>query len=67
MAGVPKEGLHFFTSTTWDVAEAAFGALAFIVGTLVVSAIALVFAVPVSIGLALFITEIAPGGCGARS
>jgi phosphate transport system permease protein len=55
-----KEGIHFFTSTTWDVPKAKFGALAFIYGTLVVSAIALVFAVPVSIGLALFITEIAP-------
>jgi phosphate transport system permease protein len=37
-----------------------FGALAFIYGTLIVSAIALVFAVPVSIGIALFITEVAP-------
>ena len=37
-----------------------FGALAFIYGTLVVSAIALVIAVPVSIGIALFITEVAP-------
>jgi phosphate transport system permease protein len=56
-----KEGLHFFTSTTWDVPKQRFGALAFIGGTLLVSAIALVFAVPVSIGLALFITEVAPG------
>jgi phosphate transport system permease protein len=56
-----KEGIHFFTSTTWDPPRQRFGALAFIGGTLLVSAIALVFAVPVSIGLALFITEIAPG------
>jgi phosphate transport system permease protein len=55
-----KEGLHFFTSKTWDVPNHHFGALAFIYGTLVVSAIALVFAVPVSIGIALFITEVAP-------
>ena len=55
-----KEGLHFFTSTTWDVPGRHFGALAFISGTLIVSAIALVFAVPVSIGIALFITEVAP-------
>jgi phosphate transport system permease protein len=55
-----KEGLHFFTSKTWDVPGGRFGALAFIYGTLVVSAIALVFSVPVSIGIALFITEIAP-------
>jgi phosphate transport system permease protein len=55
-----KEGIHFFTSKTWDVPGQHFGALAFIYGTLVVSAIALVFAVPVSIGLALFATEVAP-------
>jgi len=55
-----KEGIHFFTSKTWDVPGHHFGALAFIYGTLTVSAIALVLAVPVSIGIALFITEIAP-------
>jgi phosphate transport system permease protein len=55
-----KEGLHFFTSKTWDVPAGDFGALAFVYGTLVVSTIALVLAVPVSIGIALFITEIAP-------
>ena len=55
-----KEGLHFFTSKTWDVPHAHFGALAFIYGTLIVATIALFFSVPVSIGLALFITEIAP-------
>ena len=55
-----KEGIHFFTSKTWDVPGAHFGALSFIYGTLVVSAIALVFAVPVSIGIALFMTEVAP-------
>jgi phosphate transport system permease protein len=55
-----KEGLHFFTSKTWDVPARHFGALAFIYGTLIVSAVALVFAVPVSIGIALFMTEVAP-------
>jgi len=55
-----KEGIHFFTSKTWDVPGRHFGALAFIYGTVIVSAIALVFAVPVSIGIALFITEVAP-------
>jgi phosphate transport system permease protein len=55
-----KEGLHFFTSKTWDVPGHHFGALAFIFGTLVISAIALVFSVPVSIGIALFITEVVP-------
>ena len=54
------QGLRYFTSTTWDPAHDKFGTLAFLYGTLVASAIALVFAVPVSIGIALFITEIAP-------
>ena len=57
-----KEGLHFFTSKTWDVPGQHFGAFAFIYGTLVVSAIGLLFAVPVSIGIALFVTEVAPRG-----
>jgi phosphate ABC transporter, permease protein PstC len=55
-----KEGIHFFTSKKWDLPGQHFGALAFVSGTLLVSAIALFFAVPVSIGIALFITEVAP-------
>jgi phosphate transport system permease protein len=50
----------FLTSSTWDPPHNKFGALAFIYGTIVTSIIALVFAVPVSIGVALFVTEIAP-------
>lgn len=53
-------GVEFFTSSKWAPAEEAFGALAFIYGTLVSSLIALVLAVPLSIGIALFITEVAP-------
>src|SRR5205807_7015426 len=60
MPAFRHEGLGFITSTNWNPADGHFGALAFIYGTLVVSAIALVIAVPVSIGLALFITELAP-------
>jgi len=56
MPAFRHEGLRFLTSTNWNPADGHFGALAFIYGTLVVSAIALVIAVPVSIGLALFIT-----------
>src|SRR5207237_6895147 len=48
------------TSSKWDPAGGHFGALAFVYGTLVASTIALIIAVPVSIGLALFITELAP-------
>jgi phosphate transport system permease protein len=62
--------LDFLTSDRWvpnDVDGAgplqpAYGALAFIFGTAVVSAIALVMAVPVSLGIALFVTEVAPSG-----
>jgi phosphate transport system permease protein len=54
------EGLSYFTSKTWDPANAAFGTLAFSFGTVVISLIALFLAVPISIGIALFITEVSP-------
>ena len=60
MAGVPHDGLGFFTGTRWAPNADVFGSLAFVYGTLLVSAIALVFAVPVSIGIALFLSEVAP-------
>src|SRR6185437_2553769 len=53
-------GWRFVTSSDWDAAGGQFGALVPIYGTLVTSAIALIIAVPVSIGIALFLTEIAP-------
>jgi phosphate transport system permease protein len=53
------QGFSFVTSDHWDPNTGHFGALAFIYGTLVSSAIALVFAVPLSLGIALFITELA--------
>ncbi len=55
-----EEGLGFLTDSRWAPNEDAFGTLAFIYGTFFVSLIALVFAVPASIGIALFITELAP-------
>ena len=55
-----KEGFHFLFSSDWNPVEDQYGALAPIVGTLVTSLIALVLAVPVSFGIALFLTEIAP-------
>ncbi|MGE0879331.1 MAG: phosphate ABC transporter permease subunit PstC [Acidimicrobiia bacterium] len=54
------EGLDFFTSKRWAPSQGHFGALAFIYGTVVTAIIALVLAVPVSVGIALFTTEIAP-------
>jgi phosphate transport system permease protein len=53
-------GLKFITGSDWDAVGGQFGALVPIYGTLVTSAIALIIAVPVSIGIALFLTEIAP-------
>jgi phosphate transport system permease protein len=53
-------GFGFITSTDWDAVGGKFGALVPIYGTIVTSIIALVIAVPVSLGIALFLTDIAP-------
>ena len=53
-------GWKFITSSDWDAVNGHFGALVPIYGTLVTSLIALIIAVPVSIGIALFLTDIAP-------
>lgn len=55
-----EAGLGFVTSAEWAPNDGKFGALAFIFGTTVVATIAVVIAVPVSIGIALFVTEAAP-------
>ncbi len=51
-------GGGFFTSSVWDPVHNIFGALPFIYGTLVTSAISLVIGVPISIGVAIFLSEI---------
>jgi len=51
---------HFLWGSDWNPVEDSFGALPFIYGTLVTSAIAIVLAMPVAIGLALFLTEMSP-------
>ncbi len=53
-------GLDFITSQNWDPVRDEFGALPFIYGTLVSSLIALLLAVPVGIGTAIFLSELAP-------
>ena len=53
------EGWGIF-GKTWNTAANQFGALAFIYGTAITSAIALILAVPVSIGIALLLTEVVP-------
>jgi phosphate transport system permease protein len=55
-----QEGLSFVTSSTWIPSEGKFGALAFIYGTILSSFIAVVLAVPVSLGIALYANEAAP-------
>ena len=53
-------GLKFFFSSEWDPVSGDFGALPFIYGTLVSSAVALLLAVPLGIGTAVFINEFCP-------
>jgi phosphate transport system permease protein len=57
---IQEFGLSFITEQTWDPVAQVFGALPFIYGTVVTSLIALLLATPLSIGIALFLTEIAP-------
>ena len=57
---IDKYGLGFLTSTTWDPVKEEFGGLVMIYGTLATSFIALLIAVPVSFGIALFLTELSP-------
>ncbi|QPB42594.1 phosphate ABC transporter permease subunit PstC [Rodentibacter haemolyticus] len=53
-------GLAFLASSEWDTVQSQYGALAPIYGTLVTSIIALIIAVPVSFGIAVFLTELCP-------
>ena len=53
-------GLSFVWTNAWDPVKQQFGALIFIYGTVVTSLIALALATPLSIAIALFLTEIAP-------
>jgi len=57
---IHKYGFSFLTSTVWDPVKEDFGGLVMIYGTVATSLIALVIAVPVSFGIALFLTELSP-------
>ena len=59
-AAMRQFGWHFLVSSDWDPPNEKFGALPFIFGTLVSSAIALILAVPLSIATAVYLTELAP-------
>ena len=53
-------GFHFFTRSAWDPVSGDFGALPFIFGTLATSLLALAMAVPLAIGVAVFLSELCP-------
>lgn len=57
---IEQFGLGFLTGAKWDQAHNQFGALPFIYGTVFSSLIALAIAVPISLGIAIFLTEQAP-------
>ncbi len=55
-----KYGFNFLVNPEWDPVTEEFGALVPIYGTLVSSAIAMIIGIPVSFGIALFLTELSP-------
>jgi phosphate transport system permease protein len=55
-----KFGFGFFTTVEWDIINGEFGGLIAIYGTIMTSIIALLIAVPLSFGIAVFLTEICP-------
>src|SRR6185312_13485559 len=57
---IDRFGLSFVTTSTWDPVAEEFGAFPLIFGTLVSSLIALLIAVPLSLGVAVYLTEFAP-------
>ncbi|MHB1327148.1 MAG: phosphate ABC transporter permease subunit PstC [Gemmatimonadales bacterium] len=57
---IERYGLGFITGTTWDPVALEFGAFPLVVGTLVSAALALLIAVPLSLGVAIYLTEFSP-------
>jgi phosphate transport system permease protein len=57
---IERFGLGFLTSSVWDPVSLEFGGLVMIYGTVATSLIALLIALPVSFGIALFLTELSP-------
>ena len=55
-----RTGLSFLTDSKWDVASGEFGAAPAIFGTIVSSALALIIATPLALGVSIFLSEIAP-------
>jgi phosphate transport system permease protein len=57
---IEKFGFQFWRTTTWDPVAGEFGALPFIWGTLYSAILALLLATPISLGIAIFISELSP-------
>jgi phosphate transport system permease protein len=60
LPAVRRFGWRFLVGTNWDPVAESFGALAFIYGTVVSSFLALVMAVPLGVGAAIYLAELAP-------
>ena len=65
LPSIRKFGWKFITSSDWDAVQGIFGALPYLYGSVVSSVLALLLATPLSIGAAIFITEICPKRWGA--
>ena len=57
---IHKFGTSFFTTSTWDPVKEIFGAMPAVFGTIASSLLALILAVPISLGTAIFLSELAP-------
>jgi len=60
LPAIRQFGISFLTTQQWNPIKNEFGALPFIFGTLVSSALALLIAIPLGIGVAIFLSELAP-------
>ncbi len=60
LPSIQKLGVRFLFTSTWDPVKEDFGALPFIYGTIVSSVLALLISVPVSLGIAIYLAELAP-------
>lgn len=60
LPAISKFGIDFLVSSDWDVVKEQFGGAASIYGSIISTVIAMILATPVAIGIAIFLTEIAP-------
>jgi phosphate transport system permease protein len=65
LPAIHRFGWKFITGSTWDAVQGEFGSLPYLYGSIVSSILAILLATPLSIGTALFITELAPRKIGA--